>query len=675
MKQSILLTWMKIGLYALPFTSLIFWKRLDYFFDSTKSFFVMGLSELLFVGFFWLIHAHPQFRPRWNAVSIAFVLYLAVVVFVSLIGVDPFLSFWASTDRINGVLFLLHLGGIFFVLSSVLRTQEDWNIFFLVNSMIALLVCFVFFLSFLDPSFFSYSKAGSTLGNSTYLGAYLLFSIFFSALLAVTGRSSNVRKYGFITAIFFALTIFFTSALAAKGALMGGAVLALGLFLISSPKRTKKKRNIGWAILLVLVALFIFVSISVFFPDSFVQKAFIKASSAARLVVWQIAWRAFLDRPIFGWGLENFQTAFANHFIPCFGSKVCGTEVWYDRAHNNVLDLLVDGGVILLFAYLSLLYAGVWQIWKTQMSKYTAPVVAVLFTTFITALFVHNLVEFDVTITLLFFVVVLSFASASVSFVHKDQVEPVSIGPTHKQKFYLFIAVIITLLSPLVFYYAVVSPWLTNQTIRVVQAKTMIERSPEYEKMIDGSPVGIDFRRVFLAGETAKLVFGGNMARREKLSEPIRREIDLAINGLEQTINRAPNYVRGFDLATLLYQMKARYYNDPDALVRAETIARRSLALNSRNQQAYWALSAILIEQNREEEAFALLETAIRLDPDVPDSYIKKLAAFKLIGREEEFSALEAEVVRRFPLRKAQISDLASVKPTDGKDWLYTVFY
>jgi O-antigen ligase len=71
-----------------------------------------------------------------------------------------------------------------------------------------------------------------------------------------------------------------------------------------------------------------------------------------RFMAWRAASRSILDRPLLGWGLENYRNAF-DRYAPAdiFAGKK--PENWYDRAHNLILDIGTTAGFLGLGAYLS----------------------------------------------------------------------------------------------------------------------------------------------------------------------------------------------------------------------------------------------------------------------------------------------------------------------------------
>lgn len=72
--------------------------------------------------------------------------------------------------------------------------------------------------------------------------------------------------------------------------------------------------------------------------------------------MWKIALSGIKDRPLLGWGRENYSLVFNTHFDPSFDAAGVG-EAWEDRAHNVFFDELVNSGIVGLLAYLFLLTA------------------------------------------------------------------------------------------------------------------------------------------------------------------------------------------------------------------------------------------------------------------------------------------------------------------------------
>ncbi len=129
----------------------------------------MGLTEIIFFTWLFLIIFYPKYRPRFNLLLIALILYLTIFIISSLLGIDPFYSFWSKFERMTGALILLHLFAFFLVIFSTFK-QKDWLKFFLVSIFVGVILSFIA-LGSKNPAM----KGGATIGNDSFLGTYLLF--------------------------------------------------------------------------------------------------------------------------------------------------------------------------------------------------------------------------------------------------------------------------------------------------------------------------------------------------------------------------------------------------------------------------------------------------------------------------------------------------------------------
>jgi len=160
--------------------------------------------------------------------------------------------------------------------------------------------------------------------------------------------------------------LFNSGARAVKISLIAGLSL-LGVLWLAT-RRNLKIKIAGRAIFVLAVLTGIAIIILAVLPQNPInqlsQNYFGVSTIHGRVVVWQTAWQGFLDRPLLGWGPENFELAFAKFYNPCQGSAECAGEVWFDRAHNIIFDTLVSGGVIGFAAYLAIFGAAFWILWK-----------------------------------------------------------------------------------------------------------------------------------------------------------------------------------------------------------------------------------------------------------------------------------------------------------------------
>lgn len=351
---------------ALPFVAS---RHLFYGAVNAKYFFVVGIVSLAALLFTYLLFAHKhtvrtgQRWLLWGLAALLVVYYLA-----AFLGVSPALSLWSDVTRSTGIFFLTYIAFLAFFAGEVLGERD----FLLVRWAVALSSAVFALWSFFDPALASggVEVSGLTFGNSTFAGAYLLLAFVVTLMeLSRSRRGSKARLALIAAAVIQALspvllanqlwtgTATVADVLSNPVALLGAArassaVLVAGLLymagwfvvrrLVPSPARTHAVlgwRGLAAAGTLCLVAL-------LFVPGSFVQEGYIRESTAARVFVWNEGLAAFADRPLLGWGPETFRLAHERHFDSRLYLKENIGEVWFDRAHNVVVDTLVATGIL-----------------------------------------------------------------------------------------------------------------------------------------------------------------------------------------------------------------------------------------------------------------------------------------------------------------------------------------
>ncbi len=138
-------------------------------------------------------------------------------------------------------------------------------------------------------------------------------------------------------------------------------------------------------------------------------------TAQTRLMTWNSAWQGIKDKPVFGWGYENFYLVFNKYFNPEIYED-SGSPVWFDRAHNVFLDKWVMGGTIGFIAYLFLLFYPVYFLVRKFLIKKKLMITSIIFISLIIAYSIQNLFVFDTLVTYIPFIFVLGF----INFYAKD---------------------------------------------------------------------------------------------------------------------------------------------------------------------------------------------------------------------------------------------------------------
>ncbi|MDP3793386.1 MAG: O-antigen ligase family protein, partial [Candidatus Uhrbacteria bacterium] len=239
-------------------------------------------------------------------------------------------------------------------------------------------------------------RVGGLLDNPIYMGAYQIFNLAFLTLLFFKTPSKMARWF------YAALAVVDMAAFMAaqsRGALIG---LAVGLIMFAAFYGIfTKNHRARYGILGFIALLFVTYGMLFAFRDSsfvrnsgFARLTNFSGSVSTRFIAWNIAWKGFKERPLTGWGFDNFHLLFNYKYNPQslrFGVY----ETWFDRAHNTILDVLSMTGIFGLVTFLMIFVAMFTSIWRAFRRQWIdLPIAAILFALPV-AYFVQNLFVFD----------------------------------------------------------------------------------------------------------------------------------------------------------------------------------------------------------------------------------------------------------------------------------------
>jgi O-antigen ligase len=628
-----------------------------------KAFFLFAVVEITIVLLLWLLSRHPQWKPRHSWISIAFYCFVGTQLIASLLSIDPSISFWSEPPRMNGFFQLLHITLAYFAMTCVLRSKKDWVMFLTYSISVAVILCVLHIVSLLGVDILEGARAGSTTGNSTYFGAYLILQVAFACYVFIASQIKWLKWYASGICVLSVVTLFATDARAAQVSLIGGIIFALALFLITQKRKVLKA--VGISLVAGLTLVFAAVVVFIFVPGSILQNLFISFATESRLVVWDIAWQAIKDKPIFGWGPETFVYAFLEHYIPCFGSDACGTGFWFDRAHNVIIDTMVGSGIVGLFAYLSTFVVTIVFLWKTFFAKRISSYSPIILTAMLVAYFIQNLTGFDSLVSWFCWVVSLALAHSIVTH-GKTQ--------AHHRRLIIAVPIFATVLLPLFIFYFVILPREGCNSAFSSRNATNIEgHLSEYKIAVTVSPAGLDYRRVSLANVTNDYLRSHSVEMLLGNSVSVRQEIALVEEALLDTIDTTPNYLRAYLHLGRLYQIEGRLF-DPSAFQKSERVLLSAIEKNPRNQTSYWILSSVLSEQGRVAEAFDLTQTALDFDTRVYKAHIARAAAAKFTGDKELLDRVARESIEMHPKLSGIITTIVQSDINVQRDLLLNVF-
>jgi tetratricopeptide (TPR) repeat protein len=253
-------------------------------------------------------------------------------------------------------------------------------------------------------------RVDGTFGNPSYLAVYLLFHVFIALFFMWQERKNKTLRW--VYGILIASQIFALYHTATRGAilgLLGGILVFAALNIRNRDNRHLRKIGIATVSTLALVLIgFWFIKDTSLVQKSPVLERFANISTeelrgGGRSFIWPMAVKGILDKPVLGWGQENFSHVFSKYYDP----DMYQLEPWFDRAHNIFLDWGIAGGLPGLISYLSLYAVLLFVIWKRDQSF--SYVEKSLLTGLVFAYFIHNFFVFDHLVSYILFFSVLAY--------------------------------------------------------------------------------------------------------------------------------------------------------------------------------------------------------------------------------------------------------------------------
>ena len=400
------------GLFLIPFVPFLVSSSLFFPFITTKAFAWRFVVEIVFGAWVILALSAPEYRPKASPILYAILVFLVVIGLADLLGVEPVKSFWSNYERMEGYVLLLHLGAFFLVIGSVFR-ELDWKRWW--NTSLAasflMIIYSLFQLAGVAQIHQGSTRVDGTIGNASYLAVYLLVHIFIALFYFVRDkRGSGLRWLYGLLILLQTWILYYT---ATRGAILGllGGLLIVALLNIRNVNRSVRHLSLGLlAVLVLIIGGFFLAREAAFVKDSPVLSRFTSIStkefkSGGRSFVWPMAWQGIKEKPILGWGQDNFNYVFNEHYSP----QMYRLEPWFDRAHNIFLDWAIAGGFLGLGSYLALYVVLVWMIFKNSFSFEDKTILIGL----LAAYFFHNLFVFDQLVSYVLFFSLLAYIHGS----------------------------------------------------------------------------------------------------------------------------------------------------------------------------------------------------------------------------------------------------------------------
>ncbi|HKL17198.1 MAG TPA: O-antigen ligase family protein [Patescibacteria group bacterium] len=420
-QESIILNIIKWGVVAILLLPLFVYKGVLYPYIFSKALLFQLIVEILLV--FWLYlrlfsKNKEKYTINWkNPLVFTLTAFMGVLLISAIFGANFYKSFYSTQERMTGLLTMYHFYGLFLIIISCFKKEKYWKLFLWASLISSFLVGLYGLGQKLGIDFLlkgGLKRMSSTLGNPDFLGVYAMMHVFLGSFLFLK-QKKVLNKIIVLFLLVFNLAIMLLTGTRASLLAFAFALVSFLIYLIFQKKTKNILRFSIIAFLILIIGFFVFIRLekdSNFVKNSPVAiKRLANTSlkgSKARLLSWQIGLKGFLDRPVLGWGIENYNLVFNKFYNPWNLTK--GVSVtWFDKSHNQVIDLLSLSGALGTLIYILMFGAIFWILFKKKKNdiklkqedgfNWQRLVLALMFL----AYFIQNLFVFDTPAPLIVF--------------------------------------------------------------------------------------------------------------------------------------------------------------------------------------------------------------------------------------------------------------------------------
>lgn len=568
------------------------------------------LVEVMILVYVWLLAKGRLKFPKISLMGVLFFIFIIVSSLATIFSVEPAKSFWGTPVRsmAGGLFSWLHYFAFFIILSSIFSKREDYlRLFkyFLVVSGIISLVGIYDFISGIN-------RVYSLLGNPIYLGTFSLFPLFLGSYLFLNSRI-NQEKIFYITSILLSTSSIYLSL--SRGPIVG-LLGSLGLFspilFILSVKYFKNNWQTNKRLIILYIAGFSLVLLSgltfVLKNENSLLARFQNMSQdrdvTSRLISWEVAFDSMLDKPFLGWGQENINLAYFANYNPKFMPDIFG-EAWFDRAHNNILDIGITSGILGLVAYLAIwivMFLALLRLFEGGQKTG-----AIIFGILLTAYFLSNLFFFDSLITILPFIFVLGF----LAYFDKELVviPQLSDDGIKKLKQVFTVAVVLVIMGLIANFQVARAGYYYNK-IKFDKNRSVNELVETYNKFLEMKFVPQVFKSEIVYS-FSRIITQNNIDD-ENLSK-FTTETSAKLNELAKI---HPTDIRPYYYNAKVAILDFELNGNKDSLINAKQYIEKAVAISPNRQDLYLDLAQVHTLDSDINSAISSTKKAIDLNPD-----------------------------------------------------------
>jgi len=656
----------------------------------------------------WVIYQLTSKESRQHLFKnplILAVLIFSLVIFLSAIfGVNFQWSFFSGNERMEGVFGIWHFV-LFFLILATTFGKEDIERILKIQIYVSLLYALVALMAYGGMGRVNSSMTGNRLagytGNPSYYAAYALFNAFLALYFYFQQHQGDKKLFNYWLAIFGgeSLLMIITGC---RGAFLAWLVtlFLIGLIILIKSKDKQLKKIIAGGFLIILIGIAILYS---FKNTSFIRENFVlerltsfsltDPTTVSRLMSAKTAFNAFLEKPILGWGIENYQAAYIKYFNPLV-IKYLPSDFFFDRAHNKPMEVLATTGSLGFVSYLAIFGTSLWIIYKKyrQNPEWLLPGLAIMGA--VISYFVQNIFIFDFHESYLMFYLILAFIASLYPLIshprpaskcgvnssgdlgdsrfHGNDIKGRGNDKDFSKimiKYFVIITTGCLVLYSLTFW--VIKPYIVSQDIIRVMKLIVQNKGDDAYNLARRILISPTFLKQDTIIGLGKII---NSYQQQINKESLQKLVDLLLTNADISLKNNSNYVMLLGKADL--EIISSAWNS-QGLANAKQNLEQAIGLAPAFPQPRFSYIKLLLIDKNYQEALKQIQEVLTLNDSLPESYYFLSIIYENQGdnnKSLEFLAKSVELgiqINNKDLIQALVNKLVALKRYDLIEKLY----
>ena len=348
-----------------------------------------------------------------------------------------------------------------------------------------------------------------------------------------------------------------------------------------------------------------------FVPQSKVNQL-VMENIGNRPVFWQESILGIKEKPLLGWGQENYHIVNEKYFNPIVYSPGRGNETWTLHPHNSFLEILVNGGIVGFILYLLVIVFLIRNIYVLYKKQIISSQFFILSLGLIFAYILQNQMIYDSIISFVMFFLLIAIIAGLSDFTDEN-------NKIKKSK--IFKAVLIIIVIIIVWIFSAFLPAAKAREFKKMANATSQERTDKYEHLfhsIGSYAINTDaglFTSGLISSYSAKADMIKNNPNYTAMAineiNSLVKETDLVLVNHPYDYRLALSLVEAENLQIFLEKTP-----DADLISQTKKYAEKAISLSPTDPQVYLTYANTFIYSHDLKTAHDMLDKAVALNPE-----------------------------------------------------------